>query len=60
VGAAEAVTPIITADPDTTSALEPKVPIVIVSSDLTSKIGNPEISFTDIKDPENESITENN
>ena len=60
VGAAEAVTPIITDDPDTFKALEPKVPIVTESSDLTSRIGNPEISFTDIKDPENESITENN
>ena len=32
----------------------------MVLSENTSKIGKPEISFTEYKDPDNESVTENN
>jgi hypothetical protein len=50
----------LTLEPDTIKASAPKVPILTVSSENTFKIGIPEISFTANKDPERESVTENN
>jgi hypothetical protein len=46
--------------PVTTSVLLPNVPMTTLSSDDTSSIGSPEISFTDISTPVRESVMENN
>ena len=49
-----------TEDPVTIKPSAPNVPIFTVSSENTSKIGIPEISFTLNKDPDRLSVTENN
>ena len=46
--------------PEIITAGAPYVPITTLSSENTSRIGNPEISFTDISEPDRVSITENN
>jgi hypothetical protein len=46
--------------PDTTSALEPNLPITILSSLNTSNIGNPVMSLTFIKLPLRLSVIPNN
>ena len=47
-------------DPETIKASVPKAPMLIVSLENTSRIGIPEISLTAKRDPESESVTENN
>jgi hypothetical protein len=46
--------------PDTLMASLLNVPNLTESSDDTAKIGIPEISFTENRDPDNWSVTENN
>ena len=50
----------LTVEPETVNAGAPYVPITTLSSENTSKIGKPETSFTDIKEPDKASVTENN
>jgi hypothetical protein len=47
-------------EPDTTNVSCPNVPITTLSSEDTSNIGSPLISFTDINTPVKLSVTENN